>query len=282
MILKREKFEYQKEVLIERIFIKPPFKYEAIFQNEGCFIYIKGANSKFLSSENNLEIKEKQSVLLNCGTYFVEWLENSNNNSIEVIAFHLYPEILKKIYSQELPKSIAKTFRKTQIKKIISENIISKFVETLSFYFENPTLVNDDLLELKIKELILLLIQTKNSESVLEIISNLYSPNIINFKKIIALHLYEDLSLEELAKLCNLSLSSFKRQFKTIFDDSPMNYINHKKIEKAKELLKISNLSISEVSHKIGIHDPQYFTRFFKKNVGLTPSSFRNNLNQLS
>jgi AraC-like DNA-binding protein len=280
MVLKREKFEYQKEVLIERIVIKPPYKYEAILQNEGCFIYVKGANSKFLSSENNIEIKENQAVLLNCGTYFVEWLEKSNSNSIEVIAFHLPAKILKKLYSQELPKSLEATFRKTQIKKIIPENTISQFVNSLNFYFENPTLVNDDLLELKIKELILLLIQTKNAESVLEIISDLYSPNVVNFKKTIALHLYENLSLEELAKLCNLSLSSFKRQFKTIFQDSPTNYINHKKIEKAKELLKISNLSVSEVSYRIGIQDPQYFTRFFKKNVGITPSNFKSNLNQ--
>lgn len=278
MILKREKFEYQKEILIERVIIKPPYKYEAIFQNEGCFIYVKGAGSKFLSSENNLTIKENQAVLLNCGTYFVEWLEKSNNNTIEVIAFHLHPQILKKIYQQELPKSLTKSFRKTQIKKIVPENTISKFVDSLNFYFQNPTLVNEDLLELKIKELILLLVQTKNSESLLEIISDLYSPNVVILKKVIELHLYENLSIKELAKLCNLSLSSFKRQFKTTFQDSPINYINHRKIEKAKELLKTSKFSISEISYSIGIEDPQYFTRVFKKKVGVTPSSFRSDL----
>tara|TARA_R110000868_G_scaffold37111_2_gene131299 strand:+ start:7356 stop:8192 length:837 start_codon:yes stop_codon:yes gene_type:complete len=277
MILKREKFEYQKKTLIERVIINPPYTYEAIFQNEGCFIYVKGADSKFLSSENNLKLSENQAVLLNCGSYFVEWLKNSNN-TIEVIAFHLYPQILKKIYLQELPKSLIIKNRKTQIKKIVPDHTISKFIDSLNFYFQNPELVNEDLLELKIKELILLLVQTKNSESILEIISDLYSPNVVSIKKVIQLHLYENLSVEELAKLCNLSLSSFKRQFKTIFQDSPINYINHKRIEKAKELLKVSDYAISEISFHIGIHDPQYFTRFFKKNVGVTPSSFRKNL----
>ena len=274
MILKREKFEYQKKTLIERVIINPPYKYEAIFQNEGCFIYVKGADSKFLSSENNLKLSENQAVLLNCGSYFVEWLKNSNN-TIEVIAFHLYPQILKKIYLQELPKSLIIKNRKTQIKKIVPDHTISKFIDSLNFYFQNPELVNEDLLELKIKELILLLVQTKNSESILEIISDLYSPNVVSIKKVIQLHLYENLSVEELAKLCNLSLSSFKRQFKTIFQDSPINYINHKRIEKAKELLKVSDYAISEISFHIRIHDPQYFTRFFKKKVGITPSSFR-------
>lgn len=274
MILKREKFEYQNKTLIERVIINPPYKYKAIFQNEGCFIYVKGSDSKFLSSENNLKLNENQAVLLNCGTYFVEWLEKSND-IIEVIAFHLYPQILKKIYQEKLPKSLIKKNRKTQIKKIVPDNTISKFVDSLNFYFENAALVNEDLLELKIKELILLLVQTKNSESILEIISDLYSPNVVNIKKVIELHLFENLSIEELAKLCNLSLSSFKRQFKITFQDSPTNYINHRRIEKAKELLKVSNFSINEISFHIGIQDSLYFSRLFKKNVGMTPSSFR-------
>ena len=118
MILKREKFEYQNKTLIERVIINPPFKYETIFQNEGCFIYVKGSDTKFLSSHNNLKLSKNQAVLLNCGTYFVEWLDKKSNDRIEVFAFHLYPQILKKIYQQELPRSLTKKNRKAQIKKI--------------------------------------------------------------------------------------------------------------------------------------------------------------------
>ncbi len=46
MILSRQIFEYQNQILIEKVSIKPPFRYEAIFQNEGCFIYVTGGNSK--------------------------------------------------------------------------------------------------------------------------------------------------------------------------------------------------------------------------------------------
>lgn len=275
MILKKEQFEYQKKVIIERLFIRPPFKYETMFQNEGCFIYIKGATTKFLSSESHLTLNENQAVLLNCGTYFVEWLKKSHNDTIEVIAFHLYPDVLKKLYQKELPKSLTKQNRKTQLKKIIPDNTISKFIDSLNFYFQNPNLVNEDLLELKIKELILLLVQTKNADSVIEIISDLYSPNVANLKKVIELHLYENLSIEELARLCNLSISSFKRKFTVIFNDSPIHYMNQRKIDKSKELLQMSNLTIAEISYEIGIQDPQYFTRIFKKAIGESPSSFR-------
>jgi AraC-like DNA-binding protein len=78
-----------------------------------------------------------------------------------------------------------------------------------------------------------------------------------------------------LAKLCNLSLSSFKREFKKVFDDSPANYILSAKIKKAKELLAISDLPINEIAYETGFNDPLYFTRQFKKKVGNSPSAYR-------
>ena len=136
-------------------------------------------------------------------------------------------------------------------------------------------MVNEDLLELKIKELILLLIQTKNASSTLELIEELYSPRVANLKQVINLHQYENLSIEGLAALCGLSPSSFKRAFREIYNDSPGNYLNMKKIGKAKELLEVSNLAISEISYEVGFNDPHYFTRIFKKKAGVSPSSYR-------
>jgi AraC-like DNA-binding protein len=158
---------------------------------------------------------------------------------------------------------------------VASQDIISRFIDSLDFYFSNPTLVNNDLIELKIKELILLLVQTKNITSILELVADLYSAKSVHLKNIIELHLYSNLSIEELAKLSNLSISSFKRQFKKEFNDSPNNYIITKKIEKAKELLSITDIPISEIAYEIGFNDPLYFTRLFKNKTGTSPTSYR-------
>ena len=279
MILSRHTFEYQNHVLIEQVTIKPPFRYEAIFQNEGCFIYVTGNNSKVLSSEENLTIHSQEAVLLKCGTYFIDWLKNSENSTIKVVAIHLYPDILKKLYQQELPKLIKQHDNKSIPQKIIPENTITKFIENLNFYFENPSLINDDLLELKIKELILLLIQTKNAKSILQLIEDLFTPRIVQLKNVINTHLYSSLTIEELAKLCNLSVSSFKREFKKVFNDTPANYMNTEKLKKATQLLKVSDLTITDIAYEIGFNDPSYFTRFFKQKTSLSPMEFRKNKN---
>ncbi|WP_299763830.1 AraC family transcriptional regulator [uncultured Dokdonia sp.] len=275
MILDRLTFEYQEKILIEKIKVKTPFKYEGVFQDSGCFIYFKDNAPKLLSSEDNAQIKPQEAVLLKCGTHFLDLLQQKDNETIEVIIVHLYPEILKKLYVSELPALIEKNKSSKQSQIVASQDIISKFIDSLEFYFNNPSLINNDLLELKIKELILLLVQTKNITSIVELVADLYASKSVQLKKIVDLHLFSNLSVEDLAKLSNLSLSSFKRQFKKEFNDSPNNYITTKRLDKAKELLSITDMPINEIAYDIGYNDPLYFTRTFKKKIGISPTAYR-------
>jgi len=277
MITSRSTLDFEGQVLIEKVEILPPFRYEAIFQNTGCFIYFKEKGPKLLSSESNTQLKGNEAVLLKCGNHFVDILKETKDNQIEVIAFHLFPEVLKRLYTGDLPKIIKKQSKSKSSQVVGSSDVIAKFVESLEFYFQNPALVNNDLLELKIKELILLLIQSKNIDSILELVADLYSSNTVQVREVIELHLFSNLKLEELAKLCNLSLSSFKREFKKEFDDSPTNYINNRRLDKAKELLSLSDIPVSEIAYEIGFKDSLYFTRLFRNKVGVPPTTYRKN-----
>lgn len=277
MILDKQIFKYQNKTLIEKAIVRPPYKHERIFQEEGCFMYVKGAGIKLMSSQDNLHLNSapQEAVLLKCDTYFVDFIKETNNQLVEVFAIHLYADILKKFYINELPALIQKQSLNVLTKHIVDEEVIARFIDSLDFYFENPFLVNDGLLELKIKELILLLIQTKKIDSIVTLISELYNPRTSSLKEVIQLHLYSNLTVEELAKLCQMSISTFKREFKKQFDDTPLNYLTKKKMEKAQYLLKISEMPISEITYEIGYNDPHYFARTFKNKIGFTPSLFR-------
>lgn len=275
MILARSSFKYGNLVLIEKMKIRTPFRYGAIFQNSGCFIYFKEKGPKLLSSEENIQVEGQEAILLKCGNHFLDLLREADDEQVEVIVFHLFPEVLKKLYLGELPSIIERKTANKQSQVVASSDVIARFIDSLEFYFQNPSLVNDDLLELKIKELLLLLVQSKNVHSILELVADLYSTKTVHLKKVIELHLFSNLKLEQLAKLCNLSLSSFKREFKKEFNNSPTTYIIGKKIEKAKELLQMTDLPISEVAYEIGFQDQLYFARLFKRKTGTTPSNFR-------
>lgn len=88
-------------------------------------------------------------------------------------------------------------------------------------------------------------------------------------------HLSQPLSLPELAKLAGMSETVFRRHFKQHTGKSPIAYILSAKVQKAKELLYIQDLTLDEVSEVLGFCDTAYFCKVFKKQTGITPTQYR-------
>ena len=89
-------------------------------------------------------------------------------------------------------------------------------------------------------------------------------------------HYAELLSASFLASRCYLSKDYFCHLFKKETGLSYIEYINRLRIEKSKELLYTSNLSITEIATRIGFDNSSYFCRVFKKYTGLSPTEARN------
>ncbi len=81
---------------------------------------------------------------------------------------------------------------------------------------------------------------------------------------------------EELAESLNISYSWFRRMFRQYTGLAPAQYISQLKIQKAKELLSISNKTIKEIALELGYESIEYFSASFKKQTRMTPSQFRN------
>jgi AraC-like DNA-binding protein len=95
-------------------------------------------------------------------------------------------------------------------------------------------------------------------------------------------HYNNPMSLTDLAKMAGLSSSHYSRLFKKYVGYSPIDYLTHLRIDRAKELLALSDFRIKEISKSVGYDDELYFSRMFKKIVGITPSQYRNKHKPLS
>jgi AraC-like DNA-binding protein len=117
-----------------------------------------------------------------------------------------------------------------------------------------------------------------------EIRYRLYPNNLIKYKqddvkkiKELANKLKENFqisspSLDEMAELVEMSPTKFKNIFKDVLDESPHQFILDLRLNRAKVLLKNQDLTISQISYKVGFNHPSALTRLFKNKLGVSPN----------
>lgn len=277
MVIDYKKIDLFGQSFIQKVVFKAPFEFTFPVAAQACFLYMLKGEMQYQSTAHQLHIPTNHSLLLNCIHSGKQIHEANNNSSGEIVIVTFHPDILKKIYERELPLLFQQPNKiSTQSSgKVNNDFLIQKYIEGLLFYFENPSLVNNEILVLKLKEIILLLSQTQEASTIQVILSQLFSPNTYSFKQIIEAHLLSQLSVEQLAQKTNLSVSSFKREFKKLYHDSPANYFKTKRLERAAELLIISNERITDIAFNCGFNDPANFTKSFHEQYGLTPTNYR-------
>ncbi|MFI2743498.1 helix-turn-helix domain-containing protein [Zhouia sp. PK063] len=279
MVTDYKKIDLFGKTLIQKVDVTAPFEFAFPESNQACFLYMLQGELDYQSNTDQLHIPNKHSLLLNCIHSGKQIQSNKSANKGEIIIITFHPDVLKKIYEKGLPLLLqSNTTISNQSKTIINNDfLIHKYIESLLFYFENPSLVNDEILVLKLKEIVLLLSQTQDVTTIQVILSQLFSPTSYTFKKIIEANLFTQSSVEELAQKTNLSTSSFKREFKKLYNDSPASYIKNKKLEKAAALLLISEERITDIAFDCGFNDPANFTKSFHDKYHMSPSNYRIN-----
>lgn len=88
-------------------------------------------------------------------------------------------------------------------------------------------------------------------------------------------NLHQSLSMTELAASLQCSVRTLNRRFKAVTNATPGSYLQAQRLTAARELLRASNLSVSEVAYQVGLHDVSYFTSVFQKHCGQTPARYR-------
>ncbi|RYY01102.1 MAG: AraC family transcriptional regulator, partial [Gammaproteobacteria bacterium] len=86
-------------------------------------------------------------------------------------------------------------------------------------------------------------------------------------------------TVQYLAAQVNLSPSYLSDMLRSLTGQNAQQHIHHKLIEKAKELLSTTHLTVSEVAYQLGFEHPQSFSKLFKTKAKLSPLEFRQSFN---
>ena len=102
-----------------------------------------------------------------------------------------------------------------------------------------------------------------------------YEDSIQTVKEYIAENLNENLTVGALAEIVNISSSHFSRVFKQQTGFSPYDYILISRLNRAKYLLQVTDMTVSAIAYEIGFNSESNFIYFFTENEGISPGKFR-------
>lgn len=159
---------------------------------------------------------------------------------------------------------------------ITSSSLLDSYVQHFLAYFDKPNLAGlDQILHLKLQELFLLLTAGSHRAQVMNWIQYVVSQESFGIEQVVNTYLFQPFSIDELAKLCEKSIASFKREFHAQYGTSPRKWINAQRVTHAQSLLSVTTQSVNEIALACGFENVPYFIRLFKQTIGQPPQQWR-------
>lgn len=149
------------------------------------------------------------------------------------------------------------------------------FIQSLDMILQGDQPLYPDFRKIKLEELFLYLAMHYPGQ--LQQIRNMSAEadDDLVIREAVTSHMNSNITLEELAFLCNMSLSSFKRKFARIYGNSPNRWFLEKRMERAAMMLRKDKLKASEIYFELGYENLSSFIQSFKQVYGITPKQYQ-------
>ncbi len=239
-------------------------------------VILKGAKV-MISTEEEITVKKNELLFLEKGAYLTseKILEEGEFSSLLFFLKDDFLDQFKTKYHRYLTIVnndivVPKMFKGT------SSLNIEMYVQSLIPYFDKEQKIAHPLLRLKIEELLLSLLFFDHKKQFNNYLLALGESSNVSFKEKTEKSIFKNLTIEERAFLSNMSVSSFKRKFKEVFQDSPANWLRDQRLKRANLLIKSTDKTISEVAFEVGFESVSHFINLFKKQYGVTPKQLNN------
>lgn len=145
-------------------------------------------------------------------------------------------------------------------------------VNSMKSFLSRGQKVEENLIKIKMLEL---LFHLADDHAILEQVLDLREQFRTNITAVVEDNIMNSLSLNQLAHLTGRSLSSFRRDFLAIYNMSPSRWIRQKRLEKARELLQSTTMTITDICYTLGFENIAHFSRLFKSHFQHSPSAYR-------
>ncbi|SHO52406.1 response regulator transcription factor [Anaerocolumna xylanovorans] len=253
----------------------------------GSMQEIKGAYEDILTLKNNrfymqdgflLSYSKRESKFSNIDFHYVNDLMKEFDHHLENRDIELLTHLEYVFFDKVKKENIFAVDVKMVVERLV--NSLNKYIEKNVFMYQH-VIPDSYLKQLCIIDNVYELNETfhsflKNAVDVLnKNAAYTCTPEMKKILNYITENLQEEISLDTIAAFVNMNSSYFSRYFKSKTGGNFIDFLTSMRVEKAKELLAETDLSIEEISIKVGHVNKAYFTKVFKKVTGFNPGEFR-------
>ena len=147
-------------VFAECFTLDQDFRLQREMRDDACLAYIQEGKQEIYSPTQKIQAMDRESILMKCGNYIANFRDVTPTAQFKSVVFHLDPEAIKKAFDDKdldfLRVDKSKVARDPALKMEQNE-LLDSFVSSMMPYFDKPQLAKDELLLLKLKELIYIL-----------------------------------------------------------------------------------------------------------------------------
>lgn len=248
-----------------------------VILSDSAIIYIIQGTKIITSNNSTTVVTPNKLILIPKGRYIMsEYLPEKGHFKSVMLLFNHHQ-------ISEIVNTISKTIKIEQ--KFESAMSVVDCNSQLEHYFESllqikidtgQLVLAKDLLNIKIQELIYLLLSNLETRNhIIDLLHKTFANQKMTIAKIIQEDLYKSTPLKSLAQKCNMSVSTFKREFEKHYKASPRQWIMDRRLEKAYTLVKTTSSSVSDIAYECGFENYVSFARRFKSKYGHSANEIR-------
>lgn len=246
----------------------------------GCnaFSLVVSGAKTMLFAEKKVQISDREIHLLSSGNCIAS-VTISEEKKFESVLIFFSDEVLSDFFREH--SAAVKSLKRKNSQPFLEfekDEFIVHYIESLLLTLGRNKRLTEAMKKVKFHELLLYLLETYPEQLLSFRQSEGVSDAEMKIRKVMEVNKDHHLSVDELAFLCDMSVSTFKRHFKSIYQTTPANWLNDHKMRQASVLLRQRKEKPGEIWHQLGFETHTGFTKSFKKYYGCTPKDYSSSL----
>lgn len=253
-----------------------------VWSQHNYFLYVISGKKVWQTPHKKYEVTAGQAIFVKKGANIVhQFFDNNFCSLIIFVPDHFISELIQHNAGAMTAANCSDIPSDTVIPINLDEALTTYFLSVFA-YFRKRVAPPKDLLEIKFKELILNLTCSSQNESLCAYFKSLCSGRKTSIREVMEANFTYNIKLTEFAQLCGRSLTTFKRDFTSIYHTSPGRWLVLQRLSYARQLLETSDKNINELAYESGFENVSHFIKTFRETFGMPPLQFKRSVLALS